>query len=133
MTFSFAACNASWALQETLRISALKETNYALPLYATLLHNFGANDFIQSSVAGGGQSHAAYKQAWKKTVHYNMDYYFNDILRVNTGTSETAKSYPVFVPVSSVYQTGRSFINDGEKKYVKTMQPTKSKTMNPSS
>ena len=29
----------------------------------------------------------------------------------------------MFVPVSSVYQTGRSFMYDSEKKYFKTMQP----------
>ena len=36
---------------------------------------------------------------------------------------QEAVGYPTFVPVSSVYQTGRSYMYDGVKKYFKTMQP----------
>ena len=119
--------SATWALEETLKIARAgvspENGNKGLALYATLLHNFGPDDFIKTKVAGGGQSYAAYKSAWESVTHNNMDYYFNDILGGGTGASETAKSYPTFIPVSSVYQTGRSYMYDGEKKYIKTMQP----------
>lgn len=119
--------SATWALEQTLKIARSGESpengNKGLALYATLLHNFGPDNFIKTKVKGGGQSYAAYKSAWESVTHNNMDYYFNDILGGNTGTSSAAQSYPTFVPVSSVYQTGRSYIYDGAKKYIKTMQP----------
>ncbi|MCH5153571.1 MAG: M60 family metallopeptidase [Clostridiales bacterium] len=119
--------SATWALEETLKIARPNENpgngNQGLALYATLLHNFGPNDFIQAKVAGGGQSYAAYMNAWQNVTHNNMYYYFNNILG-GTGISDNAdKSYPMFVPVSCVYQTGRSYVYDGEKKYITTMQP----------
>ncbi|MCM1438472.1 MAG: M60 family metallopeptidase [Roseburia sp.] len=117
--------SATWALEETLKIKRADETpgngNQGLALYATLLHNFGADAF--TNTRKGGQSYAGYMGAWQDYTHNNMYYYFNDILG-GTGISNNApEDYPMFVPVSSVYQTGRSFMYDGEKKYFKTMQP----------
>ena len=118
--------SATWALEQTLKIARPNESpsngNQGLSLYATLLHNFGQDAFIKAKVAGGGQSYAAYMNAWQKVTHNNMYYYFHDILGGGV-TNNADESYPMFVPVSSVYQTGRSYTVDGEKKYFKTMQP----------
>jgi len=119
--------SATWALEEVLKIARPDENpsngNQGLSLYATLLHNFGAESYIRAKVAGGGQSYAAYMNAWQKTTHNNMYYYFNDILR-GTGIENNAESeYPMFVPVSCVYQTGRSYMYDGTKRYISTMRP----------
>ncbi len=119
--------SATWALEQTLKIARPDESpsngNQGLALYATLLHNFGADNFIKVKRAGGGQSYAVYMNAWQNVTHNNMYYYFNDVLK-GSGLSDNAdSSYPVFVPVSCVYQTGRSYIYDGQKKYFKTMQP----------
>ena len=117
--------SATWALNDILSISRGGQPsngNQGLALYATLLHNFGANNYIQAKVKGGGQSYQAYANAWEATTHNNMSYYFNDVLK--GGITSTAPSeYPMFVPVSSVYQTGRSYMYDGQKKYFNTMQP----------
>ncbi len=119
--------SATWALEETLKIARDGENpsngNQGLALYATLLHNFGPHNFIQAKVAGGGQSYAAYMNAWQKVTHNNMYYYFNDILKGTGITNNADSSYPMFVPVSCVYQTGRSITVDGATKYIKTMQP----------
>lgn len=119
--------SATWALEETLKIARPNENpgngNQGLALYATLLHNFGPNDFIRAKVAGGGQSYAAYMNAWQNVTHNNMYYYFNNMLGGTGITNNADSSYPMFVPVSCVYQTGRSFTYDGEKKYITTMQP----------
>ena len=119
--------SATWALEQTLKIARPDENpsngNQGLALYATLLHNFGADNFINAKRAGGGQSYAAYMNAWQKVTHNNMYYYFNDVLKGNGISDNADSSYPVFVPVSCVYQTGRSYIYDGQKKYFKTMQP----------
>ena len=118
--------SATWALNDLLKISrggSPENGNQGLALYATLLHNFGADNYMQAKKAGGGQNYAAYMNAWQKVTHNNMYYYFNDILK-GTGISDNADpSYPMFVPVSSVYQTGRSYMYDGEKNYFQTMRP----------
>ncbi len=117
--------SATWALNDLLSIrngGSPSNGKQGLALYATLLHNFGANNYIQAKVKGGGQSYQAYANAWEAVTHNNMSYYFNDVLK--GGIKSTAPdNYPMFVPVSSVYQTGRSYMYDGEKRYFNTMQP----------
>ena len=129
--------SATWALNEVLKISdgnpntSPSNGNQGLTLYATLLHNFGADNYIQAKVAqqkgGYGQSYAGYFRAWEQTTHCDMRYYFQNILQglsadvANKFHNEEYTS--LFVPVSSVYQVGRSYNYDGEKKYFKTMQP----------
>lgn len=117
--------SATWALNDLLSIrngGSPSNGKQGLALYATLLHNFGANNYIQAKVKGGGQSYQAYANAWEAVTHNNMSYYFNEVLK--GGIKSTAPDeYPMFVPVSSVYQTGRSYMYDGEKRYFNTMQP----------
>ncbi len=127
--------SATWALDQVLKIARPNENpsngNQGLALYATLLHNFGPDNYIQAKYkqqsSSYGQSYLGYLRAWQDITHNDMSYYFNDIL--NAGLSDEAlseyrnDSYPMFVPVSSVFQTGRSYYYDGEKKYIETMQP----------
>lgn len=125
--------SASWALNDLLSIQRggnPSNGKQGLALYATLLHNFGPDNFIQSKVKQQtvyrSQTYAGYMQAWQDVTHNNMSYYFTDVLQGLTAerAAEIANSdYPMFVPVSSVYQTGRSYTYDGEKKYITTMQP----------
>ena len=118
--------SATWALEDVLKISrggSPSNGKQGLALYATLLHNFGADAYMNAKVAGGGQSYAAYMNAWQNVTHNNMYYYFDEILE-GTGISDNADpSYPTFVPISCVYQTGRSYMYDGEKRYFETMRP----------
>ena len=125
--------SATWALEDVLKISRGGEPSNGkkgLALYATLLHNFGPDNYIQSKVRQQsqkyGESYVGYLKAWQDITHNDMTYYFKDILQGIT--DEQAKElsnpeYSMFVPVSSVYQTGRSYMYDGEKKYITTMQP----------
>lgn len=119
--------SATFAMEETLKIARPNESpsngNQGLALYANLLHNFGANAYMNAKVAGGGQSYAAYMNAWQKVTHNNMYYYFNEILKGSGISNNADSSYPMFVPLSCVYQTGRSYMYDGKKKYFQTMQP----------
>ncbi len=141
--------SATWALDQTLRIknSGASNGNQGLALYATLLHNFGPDNFIQSKVKqqsrGYGQSYTGYLKAWQEITHNDLTYYFRNILSgtytdntdpnnpVNRdyGITDTVveanknETYPLFIPVSCVYQTGRAYTYDGIKKDIKTMQP----------
>ena len=126
--------SATWALNEVLKIAKPDENpsngNKGLSLYATLLHNFGPDAYIQSKIQQRskhyGENYQGYLRAWQDITHQDMTYYFKDILQ---GIDETTAAkwrnadYPTFVPISSVYQTGRSYTFDGEKKYITTMQP----------
>ncbi len=125
--------SAPWALNDLLKIQnggSPSNGKQGLALYATLLHNFGPDAFIQSKIkqqsSYGGQNYENYMRAWQDITHNDMSYYFKDVLRgVSKETADkwANSEYPMFVPVSSVYQTGRSYIYDGEKKYITTMQP----------
>lgn len=130
--------SATLALEETFKIARPDQSpsngNQGLALYATLLHNFGANNYIQAKYrqqkGGYGQTYTGYLRAWQELTHNDMTYFFKDILQGIT--DDAAKEitekwgnpdYSMFVPVSSVYQTGRSYMYDGQKKYFTTMQP----------
>lgn len=126
--------SATWALNDILSLQRgghPSNGDQGLALYATLLHNFGADNYIQAKVAqqrgGYGQSYAGYFRAWEQITHNDMTYYFRDVLKGLT--TDVAQQWhnteytSMFVPVSSVYQTGRSYLYDGEKQYFQTMQP----------
>ena len=126
--------SATWALNDTLKISNGGNPGNGkegLALYATLLHNFGPDNYIQAKVkqqttGDYKENYLGYMRAWQDVTHNNMSYFFKDILQ---GVDEAQANqygntdYPMFVPVASVYQTGRSYMYNGEKKYFTTMQP----------
>ena len=110
--------NASWATQQ---VSGSRSND--LSIYATLLHAFGQDNFMEATKAGGVDG---YFTKWADITHNDMTYYA-DLIRLPMSESvvETMaqNEYPAFVPVSCVYQTGRSYIYDGEKRFSSTMQP----------
>ncbi len=124
--------SATWALEQTMRISDPnlnpENGNRGLSLYATLLHNFGPDNYIQAKVkqqrtSAYGENYAGYMQAWQDVTHYNMTYYFNEMLGGNVSESLGKNEYPMFVPVSCVYQTGRGIRVGNNTDYIETMQP----------
>ena len=118
--------SASWALEEALRNMSShpgspSNGKQGLALYATLLHNFGPDNFMQAKQNSG--DYQTYMNIWQNVTGYNMYYYFHDVLG-GAVTENADATAPVFVPVASVYQTGRSIIGtDGQKQYIKTVQP----------
>lgn len=126
--------SATFALEQAFKIMRADENpsngNKGLSIYATLLHNFGANNYIQSKYVQRskhyGENYSGYLKAWQDVTHNDMTYFFKDILGgIDNNAANELKNpeYSLFVPVSSVYQTGRSYMYDGQKKYFKTMQP----------
>ena len=124
--------SATWALEQTMRIAregvSPDNGNQGLALYATLLHNFGPDNYIQAKVkqqrtSAYGENYAGYMQAWQDVTHYNMTYFFNEMLGGNVNPSLGNSEYPMFVPVSCVYQTGRGIKVGNNTDYIETMQP----------
>lgn len=118
---------ASWALAAVLNGSVASTSQ--LSIYATMLHNFGQDNFINAR----GSGIDGYFTRFAEVTHNDMTY-FSDLYAAKVGSSSYAmsatakqtiadKNYPMFVPVSCVYQTGRSYMYDSEKRYIETMQP----------
>ena len=124
----------SKALADFLGQSRSGNKCYDLPLYATLLHNIGQDNFIAAAHGGGGGN---YMNNLVNASHYDMTYYFRDLMHFSVGDaysssgtiaqsqidSAKAKNYPMFVPVASVYQVGRSIVRDGQPQDIITAQP----------
>lgn len=120
--------SATWAINQAL--SSSREND--LSVYAAVLHNFGQDAFIRAikiqQNGGYGQSMDGWCRAVSEATHYDMTYYFNTLVpgySISQDTISAIKSYgyPVFVPIASVYQTGRSYNYDGKEVYFKTQRP----------
>ncbi len=114
--------SATWALQR-VKDKQIQSTN-GLSVYATLLHNFGQDAYMKSA-RGRNED---YFVNWGNNTHQNMSYFVSMIVErlssdYSQSLNEKQKDYPMFVPVSSVFQTGRSYMYDGQKRYIETMQP----------
>ncbi|MDE6867602.1 MAG: M60 family metallopeptidase [Clostridia bacterium] len=114
--------SATWAIGR-VNANDINSTS-GLAVYATLLHNFGQDAFIKARGASG----VNYFNRWADVTHYDFSYYATAVTLCagedysqNSGFAEN--NYPEFVPVASVYQTGRSFTSDLGKTDIQTMQP----------
>ncbi|MDE6597948.1 MAG: discoidin domain-containing protein [Clostridia bacterium] len=121
----------SKALGELLSLGKDGSKRFDLSVYATLLHNIGQENYIEAAHGG------SYYDNLVNATHYDMTYYFRDVLNFGIGNAYDSngtiskdkvneakdKNYPMFVPVASVYQVGRSIIRDGKKQYITTAQP----------
>lgn len=118
--------NPSWALRQTVSRTT---ANSGLDTYADLLHSFGQDVFVRSAAACGGTFGSA--DVWYSSLSdvtgYDMTYYFEDVLHLDISdeliAEYAAKDMPVFVPVATIFQTGRSFLSGGETLYSRTVQP----------
>ncbi len=118
--------NASWALREITE-NRYSNGKQGLAIYANMLHNFGQDAFIRSAQTSGGQSVDKWFLATMNATHYDMTYFYKDLIgyEVSENVLNTAKSnqYPMFVPVVSTYQTGKTYMYDEEEIEFDTMQP----------
>ncbi|MCM1306791.1 MAG: M60 family metallopeptidase [Bacteroides sp.] len=96
--------SASWALQR-VNNNQISSTD-GLAVYATLLHNFGQDVFIKAR----GSSGVGYLNRFADLTHYDFSYFDQSVTGYTGGAlNPAATKYPTFVPVSSVYQTGRTY------------------------
>ncbi len=108
----------SWAVGQ---IKGSRENDLAI--YSVLLHSFGQENFMNCVNTSGTDN---YFKRWSAVTHQNFTYFSDSCVKNYTMTAAakaTMSSYPMFVPVASIYQTGRSYMYDGEKRYCETAQP----------
>ncbi len=110
--------SATWALNRVNQ-GNITDTN-GLAVYSTLLHNFGQDAFIKTT---GGYWGNNYLNQWAKITHQDFSYYAQLIEKYSGKLNLAANDYPLFVPVSCVYQTGRTYDYDRQHRQIQTMQP----------
>ena len=119
--------NPAWVLKRTNTLSAGEGVNgiYSLEAYANLLHSFGQDLFIKAAKYTSTRSTDAYYKALCETTHYDMSYYFKELLNLNPSEEliNTYSDLPLYVPVASVFQTGASYRVDGKTCFSRTVQP----------
>lgn len=120
--------NPSWVLQQTNAASSSGASNTNLDTYANVLHSFGQDAFIRAAQYGKG---AIGVDIWFKALcdatHYDMTYYFTELLHLSVSEEVLAEAaslnYPMYVPIATIYQTGAGYIYNGSRVYVHTVQP----------
>ncbi len=120
--------NPAYSLSRTLTNSKNGSALNELNIYADILHSFGIEKFVEILKLNGGKSGV---DNWYKDVSqvtgYDMTYYFTEIMHQNLSSdaisSVQSQNLPVFVPVASVYQVGRSNIKDGNEVFTETVKP----------
>lgn len=116
------------SLSETIINQKNNVVTNSLSLYTDIIHTFGVDLFIE---ACNYQNRNGGLDNWFKalcyTMKYDFTYYFEQILK--QGLSEEIKqeinrlNYPVFIPIASTYQVGRSYLNNDEIVYSNTVRP----------
>ena len=116
--------SASFSLRE---LKGTRESNIAV--YATILHNFGQDMFIQAVKEDSRYNQRA--DSWFKSLtdvtKHDMTYYFTKLCKIEVSAESLEwaknKKYPMFVPTACIYQTGGLYELVGERVQFQTMQP----------
>lgn len=118
----------SRSLRETLSNSANGTAQTSLNAYADIIHTFGVDKFIEATrfnANKGGTDN--WYQALCEVTGYDMTYYFEELLH-QTISDEMKQQYsnrglPVFVPVATTFQTGRSYFENSKEIFTETVKP----------
>lgn len=114
--------NPEWVLRQTLARSG---RNAELDAYINIMNSFGQDIFMKATNVTKRNSDDEWFASVSAHTGYNMRYYMKDLLQAEISDEMLARysSGPMYVPVASVYQTGASYLVDGEKHYSRTAQP----------
>lgn len=118
----------SRSLRETISNALSESSQQSLNTYADIIHTFGVDTFIyatQFNSNKGGTDN--WYQALCEATGYDMTYYFEELLH-QTVSEEMKAIYtnlglPVFVPVATVFQTGRSYFDGDTEVFTETVKP----------
>ncbi len=117
----------SSVLTQIINTSATGSTNTSVGTYANVLYSFGADAYIKAAQLSSGGGVDKWFKALCDATHYDMTYYFTDLLHVEVSQDVldeyAAKGYPMYVPVASVFQTGTGYLYEGERVYSETVRP----------
>ena len=113
------------SLRETISNGKIGQTT--LNIYADIIHSFGVEKFILATqIKANDHTVDGWFEALCEATHYDMTYYFEELLGHTISSELKAKYngvYPMYVPVATLYQSGRNFVFDGAQNFIKTVRP----------
>lgn len=117
----------SRSLRETLAGAEAGNKQNSLNAYADLIHAFGTDVFTEAARLQTGFGVDAWYEALSLATDYNFTYYFEKLLG-QTISDEMKALYDLperitFVPVATIFQTGRSFYRNGREIFSETVRP----------
>lgn len=119
--------DASRSLRETLEGYEKGGVQQALNAYADLIHAFGTDVFTKATRMQAAYGVDGWYEALSLATNYNFTYYFEKILG-QTLSQEKKDLYDgseriTFVPIATVFQTGRSHYEGNKEVFTQTMTP----------
>lgn len=119
--------DASRSLRETVQNAESGQEQRALNVYADIIHAFGVQTFTRATQLQKSFGVDSWYEALSLATNYNFTFYFENMLHLSLG-SEVKALYDTadrttFVPVATVFQTGRSILQNGNEVFVETMRP----------
>ena len=96
--------------------------------YEPLIQAFGPHLFLQVTSYGGGKAGVdLFYESLVVVLHQDVTYYVEKILNLvisdDKKTEMQSYGYPIFIPVSTIYQTGRYYILDNVEYFSNTSFP----------
>ena len=100
--------------------------------YEPLIQAFGPHLFLKVTSYGGGRAGVdLFYESLVKVLHQDVTYYIEKVLNLVISESKkielaeeiNANNYPIFVPISTIYQTGRMYTLDGKEYFSNTSFP----------
>lgn len=117
----------SRSLRETLSNAQNGQKQSSLNAYADLIHTFGVDTFTKATRLQNGFGVDNWYEALSLATDYNFTYYFEKLLGQTISDEKKAlydtKNRITFVPVATVFQTGRNYYSNGKQILSETVRP----------
>ena len=99
-------------------------------IYDVIFHCFGYDNFINVIKYGNGKGGVdIFYESLSEILEYDFIYYIENILGLNISDNVkgiySQKNYPIFLPLSSIYQCGRYYYKNGIEYFSNTSLPYK--------
>ena len=112
----------------TLMINNPPTTSDEIVFYEPILQAFGPKLFIDVTQYGNGKAGVdLFYESLVNVLHYDFTYYIENILNLAISSEKKTEiqnlGYPIFIPVSSIYQIGRYFTIDNVEYFSNTSLP----------
>jgi len=96
--------------------------------YEPIIQAFGPHLFLKATQFGAGRAGVdLFYEALVTTMHHDFTYYVEKILNLVISESKKeemqALKYPIFIPVTTIYQTGRYYTFNGVEEFSNTSYP----------
>lgn len=113
----------SISLKETLTNTSSQN---GLNTYADIIHSFGVDNFIAATRKDTKKyTPTSWYQALSEVIDYDFSYYFETLLhqQIDEDVKNLYKDRKKFIPIASLYQTGRNYYSEDVEYTSNTVKP----------